>query len=244
MDKVEKWKPAPGKYREETVRVGTVHIRSMPSIRTSSTEIIHVIISWLAISYAFAILLLWSKSGIRPSNEELFSGIFNPLVISLFTVGISFIVHEMSHKIVAQRFGSWAEFRMNPIMLLLMLILVYQFGILFAAPGAVIIYGGNVGRRENGRISLAGPLSNLILGMAFFLLLSEQGILYEIGKYGVIINIVLALFNMIPFGVFDGRKIWDWNKLVYIGFVASALLLLYLFVVNMQLVAPAERMPF
>ena len=58
----------------------------------------------------------------------------------------------MSHKIVAQRFGSWAEFRMSPIMLLLMLVLVYEFGILFAAPGAVMIYGGKCwpqGERTN-----------------------------------------------------------------------------------------------
>lgn len=238
MDKVQKGKPDFYKYRK-----GAVNIRSMRSIRTSNTEIIHIIISWLAISYAFAILLLWFQSGTRPSGEELFNGIFNPLVISLFTVGISFIIHEMSHKIVAQRFGSWAEFRMNPIMLLLMLILVYQFGILFAAPGAVMIYGGNVGRRENGRISLAGPLSNLFLGMAFFLLLSEQGILYEIGRYGVIVNISLALFNMIPFGIFDGRKVWEWNKLVYLLVVIAALLLLFLYVAP-QLTAPIDRMPF
>lgn len=238
MDKVQKGKPDFSMYHK-----GAVHIRSMRSIHTSNTEIIHIIISWLAISYAFAILLLWSKSGTRPSSEELVNGIFNPLVISLFTVGISFIIHEMSHKIVAQRYGSWAEFRMSPIMLLLMLVLVYQFSILFAAPGAVMIYGGNVGRRENGRISLAGPLSNLILGVIFFLLLSEQGILYEIGRYGVIVNIILALFNMIPFGIFDGRKVWDWNKPVYILVVIATLLLLYFFVAP-QFVAPINRMPF
>lgn len=237
MDKVQKGQDF------SIYRKGAVHIRSMRSIHTSNTEIIHIIISWLAISYAFAILLLWSKSGTRPSSDELFNGIFNPLVISLFTVGISFIIHEMSHKIVAQRFGSWAEFRMSPIMLLLMLVLVYQFGILFAAPGAVMIYGGNVGRRENGRISLAGPLSNLILGMAFFLLLSEQGLLYEIGRYGVIVNIILALFNMIPFGIFDGRKVWDWNKPVYILVVTATLLLLYFFVAP-QLIPPVDKMPF
>lgn len=239
MDKFQKGKPDFTRYQK-----GAVHIRSMLSIRTSNTEIVHIIISWLAISYAFAILLLWSRSGIKPTGEELFNGIFNPLVISLFTVGISFIVHEMSHKIVAQRFGSWAEFRMSPFMLFLMLFLVYEYGILFAAPGAVMIYGGNVGRRENGRISLAGPLSNLLLGMAFFLLLSEQGILYEIGKYGVIINITLALFNMIPFGIFDGRKVWDWNKLVYIGMVIAALVLLYFFYVDLALMGPLNRTPF
>lgn len=231
-------KPDFEKYHREAVR-----IRSMRSIRTSNTELAHILISWLAISYAFAILLLWFKLGRRPQTFELLNGIANPFVIALFTVGVSFIVHEMSHKLVAQRYGSWAEFRMSPFMLALMLFLVYEFGFLFAAPGAVMIYGGNVGRRENGRISLAGPLSNLLLGLAFFPLLSETGILYEMGRYGVLINIALALFNMIPFSVFDGRKVWAWNKLVYLGMVIATLLLLVLFVVP-QLVTPIKPEPF
>jgi len=238
MDKAGKGKPDIAKYHRETVK-----IRSMRSIRTSNTEIIHIIISWLAISYAFAVLLLWSRSGIKPTGDELVNGIFNPLVISLSTVGVSFIVHEMSHKLVAQRFGSWAEFRMSVPMLFVMFYLVLQFGILVAAPGAVMIYGGNVGRKENGRISLAGPLSNLLLGLAFFMLLSEQGILYEIGRYGVIVNITLALFNMIPFGIFDGRKVWDWNKPVYIVMVIAILLLLLVYVTP-QLMDPMTPQPF
>ncbi len=226
------------KYHSETVR-----IRSLRSIRTSNTELLHILISWFAVSYAFAILLMWFKLNTKPTSEELLNGIFNPLVISLSTVGISFIVHEMSHKVVAQRYGSWAEFRMSPIMLALMLILVYEYGILFAAPGAVMIYGGSVGRRESGRISLAGPLSNLLLALVFFTLLSETGILYEIGRYGVIINITLALFNMIPFSVFDGRKVWAWNKLIYLGFVITTIVLLMVFVA-IQLIPSFTQEPF
>ncbi|MCZ7398331.1 MAG: site-2 protease family protein [Candidatus Methanoperedens sp.] len=226
------------KYHSETVR-----IRSLRSIRTSNTELLHILISWFAVSYAFAILLMWFKLNTKPTSGELLNGIFNPLVISLSTVGISFIVHEMSHKVIAQRYGSWAEFRMSPIMLALMLILVYEFGILFAAPGAVMIYGGSVGRRESGRISLAGPLSNMLLALAFFPLLSETGILYEIGRYGVIINITLALFNMIPFSVFDGRKVWAWNKIIYLGFVITTILLLMAFVA-IQLIPSFTQEPF
>ncbi len=238
MEKVHKGIIDYAKYQKEAI-----HIRSMRSIRTSKTEIVHIVISWLAISYAFAILILWSQTRMKPTSEDLTNGIFNPLVISLFTVGISFIIHEMSHKMVAQKFGSWAEFRMSPIMLFLMLILVYEFGILFAAPGAVMIYGGTVGRRENGLISLAGPLSNLFLGIAFFLLLSEPGTLHEIGRYGAIVNIVLALFNMIPFGIFDGKKVWDWNKPVYLVIVIAAILLLYLYVAP-DLLTSSIQSPF
>ncbi len=212
------------KYHSEAVR-----IKSMHHIRTSNTELLHIVIAWIAISFAFAILLFWFNWDRRPTFDEIFEDLAGLFVISSITVGLSFLVHEMSHKFVAQRYGFWAEFRMNPSMLLLMLFLVYELGILFAAPGAVMIYGGNIGRRENGRISLAGPLSNLILGSAFLLLLSEPpGFLYDIGRTGVLINVALALFNMIPFGMFDGKKVWAWNKPVYILFVIAAVILLIL----------------
>ncbi len=218
--------PEKGKLDYEKYRSEVVQTRNLHRIRTSNTEIIHIVIAWLAVSYAFAILILWASLGRRPFTEELFDGIANPFVISLSTVGISFLIHELSHKVIAQRYGAWAEFRMNPFMLILMLILVYELGLLFAAPGAVMIYGGHIGKRENGRISLAGPLSNLLLALAFFPLLFESGILYDIGRFGVIINIALALFNLIPFGVFDGRKVWAWSKSVYIVVTITALVLL------------------
>lgn len=234
--------PEKGQLDYEKVHREVVGVSGMRRIHTSSTEITHILIAWVAISYAFAILLLWFNLGRRPVTEELFSGIASPLVIALTTVGVSFLIHELSHKVVAQHYGSWAEFRMNPTMLFLMLYLVYNFGILFAAPGAVMIYGGNIGKRENGRISVAGPLSNLFLAFGFFQLLSETGILYEIGRYGVIINIALALFNMIPFSVFDGRKVWAWNKLVYLVVVIVGVFLAMLYFA--QTAAPVPTAPF
>jgi Zn-dependent protease len=43
-----------------------------------------------------------------------------------------------------------------------------------------------------------------------------EGILYEIGRLGVRINLWIALFNLIPFGPFDGRKVLAWSKGVYL----------------------------
>jgi len=57
------------------------------------------------------------------------------------------------------------------------------------------------------------------------------------------VNISLALFNMIPFGIFDGRKVWAWNKLVYLGMVIATLLLLILYVAP-QLIPSINPAPF
>jgi len=142
------------------------------------------------------------------------------LFISLFTLGIGFLLHELAHKFVAQRYGCFAEFRSFDRMLVMALVFSL-FGFIFAAPGAVMIRG-HLTRKQNGLVSAAGPGMNIVISILFLLLtLTSVGIWQVIGRYGFIINAWLALFNMIPFAMFDGRKIFEWNKVFY-GFMVAA----------------------
>ena len=173
------------------------------NISTSEKEIIDISKAWIAISIAFAILL---------SGSIFSKGFYVMFIISSITVGIGFLFHEIGHKIVAQRFGCFAEFRSFDNMLVLAIVMSF-FGFLFAAPGAVMI-SGNVDTKKNGLISAAGPIVNIVLAI-IFLLLGFIGIAPLISNYGFIINSWLALFNMIPLWNFDGKKILRWNKVVY-----------------------------
>ncbi len=92
-------------------------------------------------------------------------------------------------------------------------------GFLFAAPGAVMI-SGMITRKENGVISMAGPMTNYVLGMLFLGLALALPSLAFIFWIGFSVNMWLGLFNMIPFGNFDGVKIFYWDKLVWGGMVA------------------------
>ncbi len=190
------------------------------NIRTSDTELKHLFISWLAISYSFAIAEF--DSGVT----VLFSAparLLIPIVISLFTVGVGFLFHEMAHKMVAQRYGCWAEYRMDPMMLLFAVFLASFTNFVFAAPGAVYIFSEYLTREQNGKISISGALTNLLLAALFFAItLSSHGIIRSIGFSGMIVNTWLAAFNLLPFGPLDGKKVWDWNKAVYIATAAVA----------------------
>jgi len=193
-------------------------------MRFSRTEKRDLLKSWIAISIAFAIVM----SGGLKANL----GFFVSIIISAITVGLGFLVHELSHKLIAQRYGCWAEYRSFDKMLLFMIVLSF-FGFIFAAPGAVMIQG-HVGKARNGRISAAGPFSSIVLGLLFFglyimLLFSgnTSGIFAMIAKYGMIINAWLALFNLLPFGNFDGKKVLNWNRKIYGVMMTFAVLMVF-----------------
>jgi Zn-dependent protease len=189
------------------------------NFETSKTEIIDIIKAWIVISLAFAIVLTNNMITIKLLHNFLLAGL---------TVGVGFLFHELSHKILAQKYGAIAEFRAFDYMLIFALALSF-FGFVFAAPGAVMIAGGNINIKKNGKISLAGPVTNLILAIIFLIIskLSFNDFLNTLGQYGFFINSWLALFNMIPFWNFDGKKVFMWNKLIWTIVVLIAVIFLW-----------------
>jgi Zn-dependent protease len=53
----------------------------------------------------------------------------------------------------------------------------------------------------------------------------NESVVYQLARLGVIINSNLALFNLLPFGVFDGIKIirWDWRAWLVTATTAAIL---------------------
>ncbi len=179
-------------------------------MRFSEIEKQHLLKAWVAISLAFAILM---SNIISPEFIFYF-------IISLFTVGIGFLLHELAHKLMAQKYGCVAEFRADDKMLIFAVFSAF-FGFIFAAPGAVLIYG-KINKEKNGKISLAGPLTNFILALFFLIftfILSSESLFFSIFNYGFQINSFIALFNLIPFMNLDGEKIVKWNKPIYFSFL-------------------------
>ena len=193
-------------------------------INTSETEIKDLLKAWIAISIAFAIFM-----NRFPNLKAMGLSFYEIFIIASVTVGTGFLLHELGHKLVAQRYGCFAEFRSFDQMLILAIIMALFFPILFAAPGAVMI-NGPVGIRRNGKISAAGPIVNLALA-AFFLiifLITASGFLRTIAFWGFFINSLLALFNMIPIWNLDGAKVLRWDKKTYGIIVTIALMFMFI----------------
>ena len=196
--------------------------------RISRREEADLFLAWMAISLSFAIIKIAPYGVLGPIKPV------DPVValiyfgISLLTVGIGFILHEMAHKYTAIRYGYWAEFRKDNSMLLIAVALASLVGFVFAAPGATVIYstaadGRGLTREQNGKISAAGPVINLLLCIPFALLVflgstflnSFGNILSQIGIFGIQINAMIAAFNLLPVSILDGRKVMSWNIPVF-----------------------------
>lgn len=197
----------------------------MTFIKFSEEELIDLLWAWAAISFAFAVLLGGGIGGLGEGFPE-------RLLLAAVTVGVAFLLHELAHKFIAQKYGYWAEFRRFNFGLILAVFLSF-YGFIFAAPGAVMI-AGIATREQNGKISMAGPLTNIILALLFLLLgmfLAAFGLstplLQSIMGFGITINGWLALFNMIPIPPLDGSKVFSWSFPAWLGIVGAAVFILF-----------------
>ncbi len=176
--------------------IGTSLLRAI-KIKSSKTELLHLLVATLIVT---AVGL--SLSGYRHISWQ-----FLVIFIS------AFLVHEFAHKFLAQYYGSWAEFRAQMYGLIITAISALPIiPFKFIAPGAVMV--GLSDRNKFGRVALVGPLTNLVMGFSFLM----SAYLYPHYSYlyaGASFNAWIAMFNLLPFGVLDGQKIFDWNKIAW-----------------------------
>ena len=162
--------------------------------------------------------------------------------VMLLAVGPAFLLHEIGHKIVAKKNGCWAEFRADPKGLQFGVILAFLLGFLFMAPGAVMVAGLVTRRQNGhiavagpltnlGLFIIGIPLWTLVLGLSGAFDATNlpqlstganaylsggsivwQAMLIDAGVWWLSANLILGLFNMIPWGPLDGAKVKDWSE--------------------------------
>jgi len=149
----------------------------------------------------------------------------NPLIffLYLFSLFIAITIHEFSHALAADFLGDptprlQKRLTLNPKAHLdpFGLLFLFFFGFGWGRPVEFDPFNLKNPRRDAAIISLAGPISNLILALILSLLLKlfiffEIKTLYTIGSLFFVpmiyINVVLAVFNFLPVHPLDGFKI-------------------------------------
>lgn len=195
-------------------------------IRWSQKEVKHIgIAAALVIGIGYS-MALFGLSGFGLNSPDL-------LIMSIFALILtaSFLVHEIAHKVFAQKAGMWAEFRLTTWGALLTFAAVFlPFKII--APGAMMIGGNAPTAKDMIKISVAGVITNMVLAVVF---LGLSWLVPPVNKtyffwwlmliFAAYINSFIAIFNLIPFGIFDGYKIFMLNKKIWVAaFIPAAIL--------------------
>lgn len=196
-------------------------------IQFSTKELKQLLVSLLVLSFSFSLVLYREEIFVEQLNYS-----FSFFINSLIVVGLAFILHEeIGHKIVAQRYGYWAEYRSWTMGLILAfsIAILSRGSFVFAAPGAVMISAGSyfhraINKEKMGKIAIAGSVVNIILALIFIgltLIFSS-----ELFAMGAQVNCWLALFNLFPLGMLDGAKVIQWSKRVWAGVLLITITLL------------------
>ena len=146
-------------------------------------------------------------------------------VFQIAVLVMSVVIHEVSHGYAARSMGDkTAEYAgrltLNPIphidlwgSIIIPAILVFSnagFIIGWAKPVPVNPYNLKNGKWGDAWVSFAGPLSNFVLALFFGLAARFDLVPFSVMPIVasiIIINLVLAVFNMVPIPPLDGSKI-------------------------------------
>jgi hypothetical protein len=159
-------------------------------------------------------------------------GFYN-LLISILLVALAFLVHEVAHRSVSTWLGYRSQYKawITGLVIGLVIAFVSNGSLLFLAPGILVITHLEIHRlgkgyyalshKHLGWIAMSGPIANMLFAVILKTLYSTLGI--PILQKAMLINIWIALYDMLPIPPYNGSRTFFGSRYVYV-FVLGAMI--------------------
>ncbi len=182
----------------------TVYQRDRHFLGLSAIEIIVIEAAVIMVALAFIIA----------DRVEL--TLLNVLIYIIVGV-ISVVLHDFAHRYFATRHGHDADTQFWWLGTGIMFLTAWLFGNAFAQSYRNLVKRqGDDELHKMGIEMVAGPCVSIILMIVFLALIQLDGIWAIAGGVGFSINLLTAVYSLMPIETMDGIAVWKWNRAVYL----------------------------
>ncbi|ARM77132.1 peptidase M50 [Acidianus manzaensis] len=151
---------------------------------------------------------------------------------------VAIVPHELAHRQVARRYGCLSRFTLSftGFLATTLINLIAFFGLVFFSGYTLISCVFSMrDRKLDGITAAAGPITNIGISILSYIIAASipatstsilllNYLFFYISEF----NAVVAFFNLLPFWVLDGLKVFRWNIAVWGVLIAISLVLMFL----------------
>jgi PKD repeat protein/Zn-dependent protease len=142
--------------------------------------------------------------------------ILDVLVRFSAVAGVSVVVHDLARRQVSRRYGRYTEYQIWLLGTVVMFLTAWLFTCPCGKPSRPVSEEAAPDARQRASECLAGPAASVILACLFAGVIVAGGPGKTIAAVGVSINLLLAVYALMPFEPMEGRKVWAWNRPAYL----------------------------
>jgi len=195
------------KISEKEVAARRIAVRKLEPhfLGLSSTEILVIEAAVFMVALAF---ILADRAELTLANVLIYMGVG----------AVSVILHDFAHRVVMTRHGYDADTRFWGLGTAIMFLTAYLFGDAFAQPYRNLASReSEPDKREEASEMVAGPVVSIVLMAGSLAMVSFGGIWSVAGGIGFTINLMTAVYSLMPIETMDGLAIWRWNRALYLA---------------------------